>query len=364
MDREQVVITAEHVRAALNQMIYSTAQELPNPLENLWIVQQAAAQAPHSPHRTRFVLQELLTEIIREELSECRRIHGLEPPKARSSLAEIEEAIQLDGQTGNPVLIGWSWLYYRYVRDDLALLQRDYAANAIIEDRTLRRYQEYALTLLVRKLYQLECEARITFNRARLYRQLPVYTPVKLVGRAEAEQQWRRMLANLQPIHVQITGPAGCGKTTFAQEMVRQLIDQERVDQLLWLTSPPSLEAIQQQLDASLPHPITHRTAVVLDGLDNLRGRTNDVQMLLNTLAPAVVLLINATYLPLPETPARIRLDDLEANAAMTLIGSLLQASYPEEQFSEDELWAIWNAGGGNPGNIKQMVQAFHQLFP
>jgi hypothetical protein len=57
-------------------------------------------------------------------------------------------------------LIGWSWLYYAYVRVELHLSAAQFCEVAHIDPRTLRRYQKRAMLRLTARLIAGEQQAR------------------------------------------------------------------------------------------------------------------------------------------------------------------------------------------------------------
>jgi putative protein kinase ArgK-like GTPase of G3E family len=55
------------------------------------------------------------------------------------------------------------------------------------------------------------------------------------------EATWQRLVTCFQ-CHVYVTGAAGVGKTTFAETLIRRLIDADQIVRDIWLDAPPSCE--------------------------------------------------------------------------------------------------------------------------
>lgn len=363
-------ITVEAVSAALDRLIYTTAStEAAETLETLLVVQAHWDEptAPRTPRRNRIALQTLLTQLILSELVARRQGHGLATPNTDAPRPVEEAAIRSDGRCGNKVLLGWSWLYYAYVREDLGITQEAFAKLISVAPKTVQRYQNYALEQLTDRLIALERDARQAMHTKHLEIRLPSPVPVRLYGREGDQQQLEAVCDQRRPAHVQIIGANGVGKTAFVQETIRRAISQNRVDTLVWVDTPSSITDARSRIAQALQTPLSvreyalkYRTFIVLDEVSALAAELDALEALLADLASATVFLIGSTFLPLIEVPARVQLLPLKPSPAQQLILSLLHASYPEEAFYDEDAEIVYEAVGGNPTAIKKLVVDFH----
>ncbi len=165
-DSSHLEITETSVRAALDSLLYNlNTRERSGPLCGLRLVEQLllAHDAPDTALSRQMALAELLTGIITEIYQHHRRVQGLAAPLPDAPLdtafAQIAADAAVDAAAPNPELLGWGWLYYRYVRVDLALNRRQFAAAFGVEVRTLQRYARHGVRRLTERLIQREREA-------------------------------------------------------------------------------------------------------------------------------------------------------------------------------------------------------------
>lgn len=111
---------------------------------------------PHSQQSREYVLNRILTQTISDSFVRQRSVLGASAPRPDESRSEALAAIRLDGQTGNLELLGWSWLYYHFVRVDLQITAAEFCAQVNISPRTLRRYQRRALKRLTMQILEAE----------------------------------------------------------------------------------------------------------------------------------------------------------------------------------------------------------------
>ena len=77
-----------------------------------------------------------------------------------------------------------------------------------------------------------------------LLTQLPGSANERVWGRDQLLSHAYSILENNSPSHILVTGPEGIGKTAFAQALISELIDENRIDQLVWLEKPRSVEYV------------------------------------------------------------------------------------------------------------------------
>lgn len=155
-------ITMQQVKAVLTAQVNGIDVHLSNSLEALTLVNQIVFDPafPKCSYANKFVLVEILSALIRDELLRHRQVMGISDALPDRTRDEVFEAIARDQQTGNRELLGWSWLYYGYLRVDLCIQMKAFAQACYIDERTLRRYQECAMTRLTAILIKREWQAR------------------------------------------------------------------------------------------------------------------------------------------------------------------------------------------------------------
>ncbi len=369
--RCQCVISHQAVRAVLETLLYSASEYGKHPLEDLFLVDFAIAGPdwPESPYVRRYALHEILITAITDELANHRRVFNMRPPPDEGCITEAFAAIQTDARTGNPELIGWSWLYYRFVRVELALLPKDYCKAAGFDERTLRRYQNHAILRLTRRLMAEERRARQAYFRQRLYLELPSPAPVRLFGRQRELALVSRIWKNEAPCHIHVTGAAGVGKTVFIQEAVRGQIDGGQIDYLVWIESPLSVEHIYRHLSAVLPtersrlslrdFAAQYEIALILDDIEPLRAQKAALERLLDDLSNGIVWMSSRAYIALNNDQHHLALHDLDQQNALALIRWIGSKHWCGEDggMSDDLALSLWQQAGGNPGAIRRAVR-------
>lgn len=155
-------ITPQQVKAILVGQVNGINTRKSNPLEYLALVEQIVSSPdfPRSSHARKIVLVEILDRLIVDELTHHRQIMGINKPSAERTKAEVLQAIVRDQRTANRELLGWSWLYYGYVRVDLYIQMQEFAEVCHINERTLRRYQDCVLSRLTELLIKQEWAVR------------------------------------------------------------------------------------------------------------------------------------------------------------------------------------------------------------
>jgi hypothetical protein len=328
------------VRRALYRLRSLSKGNTDSPLVNLLLVDLLLLDPdfPAGPHRRTFAWEYLLVSLLHDQLARHRAIYALAPPHEAEHLQAAQTAIARDAQVGNSELLGWSWLYYFFVRTDLNITQERFAQLIHVDGRSVRRYQQYAIHQLTSSLFEQEWQARKDYRRQYLYTCLPRAKPVRLIGREAAFARADSLLNQPGINHLQVNGAPGIGKTAFVQEVVRAQIGAERFTTLVWIDHPSTVAATEQHLADQLllderclsvrDYLSLHRTAVVLDDLSHLETSVEAVEALLDDWSEATVILVNGQPLPLHNVPARLHLDALEPAEAFGLIQRLFQLNF------------------------------------
>jgi hypothetical protein len=160
-----VLINQQAVREALDNLVYTTRPIRPSPLIQLLLVQNLLSDSRLAGLEVQhFALSRLLTGCIRDPFIRQRRALELDNPDRYSTRQEALAAIAADAQMASPELLGWGWLYYRYVRVDLLITHDLFSQSAHIDRRTLRRYQQHGVKRLTLYLIEQEVQARSAYS--------------------------------------------------------------------------------------------------------------------------------------------------------------------------------------------------------
>jgi len=369
-------ISQQSVRLALDMLIYSTSRRQ-TPLLSLLLVDEFVANPdlPNSSHSREFALYQILTSTITSEFAQQRSVFDYSLPALTDTKVATIQMIQKDAETNSPELIGWSWLYHHYVRVDLNIDYEEFCNLVHIDVRTLRRYQHHTIKRLTNLLIKMEWDVRIQRRKRRLLSELPsagVFTP--LIGREEVSAFVKRMFVDAKPPHFQIVGARGVGKTAFVESVLYEQISLDKIDQLIWVQSPTSVEYISHFLSERLLPPegritlreylLTHRTVIVLDDVDLFCNEPATLRILLQNLSPAVVFMTCLHYISVPNI-VQITLPELFEQEAQLFTRNLLKKinknSAPIKAV-DHYLRSIWEPVGGNPLAIQLMIGSMAYL--
>lgn len=357
-------ISQASVSAALDTLIYPSKSAEPNPLERLLLVDLFISDPdlPLGEHIREFALQHILVHLISDELQAKRARLNFAALSEDENYGQAQQSIRIAAQTRNAELLLWTLLYYRYVRTDLALSQETLSDLINVDSRSLRRYFQYAVRQLTKRLISEEWTARIEQHRQKLYASLPRGVQLNLIGRDTLLEKVSKELSTCSLCHLYITGAAGIGKTSFAESVIRRLIDADRLDRVVWLNAPPSCEYVTRSVADALLEPQTilslrsyvqrYTTALILDNADDLLQRPEDLTELMRELSAAVVVLTSSVYVPLTEIHLHVPLSELDQPSTFALVGELMR-SHLHEHLDEDVAPWIWQNIGGNPLAVK-----------
>jgi tetratricopeptide (TPR) repeat protein len=356
----QPFISSESVHAALDAMVYTSTAQPPSPLESLAIVDHFISNPdlPLIAENREFALHQILISLITREYMLHRHNLGLSSPVLHAPLELATRDIRDDAQQHNPELTGWCLLYYRYVRVDLGLTIESIMPLAHIEQRTLRRYHNHATERLRDRLISEEWKRRIERRKVRLYANLPVSAPIPLIGRDKTLQQLQAALVDESLRHVLVTGPAGIGKSVLVQEFLRQQIDDERIDYLIWVENPGSVDFVRRYMheaflgdrNTSLKEfTLTYNVAIVLDHFDCTSHEcAGELQILLGELSSALVFVTSRIYIPLFQRIQHVPIKEMDEQDALTLIQNVMTA-FEGKDFDREYARLIYKTIGGNP---------------
>lgn len=352
-------ISRENVSSALSSLIHSSRDLKSNGLRHLLLVDLLLINPalPPGDNMRDYALKEVLVSTIISALSEHRAVFLLSPINQTASVDAVRYEIADTVEQGSTNLTIWSLLYYRYVRVDLNFSVEALSEVLAIHSRTISRYIEDGTELLKERLISAELAARQVHNRRRLYAALPYPVPVRILGREHLFQQVRELLGVISPFHILVTGKSGIGKTTFVQEVLRQEIDADRIDQLIWIENPSSVHFARQLIRESFQvdnqifsireYLALYRLVLVLDGISALATEQTEFEELLRELGAASVFLINPIPVSISGLGTHITLPEISLDAAYELVSELLPGREVDEKHEYTHI--LYNQFGGNP---------------
>lgn len=355
-------ISVEFVRSALDALIHLGQNRRPNPLHYLALVDQivSAPEFPRIEHHREYALETLLIRIIIDTYDHYQRLYGLPPISGDISLAAGLQALRQCRTIGASNLIGWTVLYFRYVRVDLDIANETFCDVFGIDARTLRRYHQRILRQMTDILVNQEWELRAQLWRQHLYNNLPSTLAVHLWGRDTDLKRFRKAILSGDTFHFLITGVAGIGKTAFTQELIRSLIDDQFITRLIWLSEPPSVEAIQNHVrDELLAEDVgltirdclnQSRVAIVLDGVETVLTQNPDgLIAILGDLEQAVVCMTSQIYVPVATQLTHLTLNELKRQDIICMIEEIGNNRYLINEDLPHLASLIADGVGGNP---------------
>ncbi|MCB9454865.1 MAG: tetratricopeptide repeat protein [Anaerolineaceae bacterium] len=371
-DAQKPFISVEFVRAALDALIYIGQNRRPNPLHYLALVDQiiSAPEFPRIEHHREYALETLLLGIITDTYDHYRRLHGLLPISGDISLAAALDALRQCRETGAFNLMGWTVLYFRYVRVDLDITNEMFCNMFGVDARTLRRYLQRVLRQVTDILVNQEWELRAQLWRQHLVNSLPSTRAVRLWGRDTDLKNVRKAILSGDAYHFLITGVAGIGKTAFTQELIRRLIEDQFIDRLIWLSEPPSVQAVQDHIRDELLAKDTRltirdclaqsRVAIILDGAEAvLTQNANGLITLLTDLDQAIVCMTSQILVPVATELTYVILSELRRQDVVSMIEEIGNMRYPIDGELQHLASLIADGVGGNP---QAVLLAFYNI--
>ncbi len=345
-------VTVASIRCAFDHMIYTTAEKQPLSLENLSLVATYLRkhELPDIDHIRSFALREILAGIVQTHLIALQNLYNIQGPETFRSSEEIRSVIEAIGRTGSPELIGWSWLYFRFIQVGFSISSQEFSEAINVDERTLRRYQSHSIHRVCEALVRLEIQDRRHQRMNLLKRTLPptaFTTP--LIGREALLGPLVSLLSGKEPHRVFVTGASGVGKTRLVAEVAKHLIEQEVIERLFWLDA--------QQGTGRLPEmEIGPNALIVLDGSENRKA----IQSLIERCADTNLIVTGLWQDELFEFDHMLHIDELCARPAIQLILHQAERYWSEEEgmMSEAEAEGIYAEVGGNP---RKIMQAVHQ---
>jgi tetratricopeptide (TPR) repeat protein len=372
MVRSEPFISRESVRAVLEGMLYPTGEESSS-LEYLTLVDEFLIEnnIPFAENQRLFAIRSLVSNLITHQLSSHRYNFGLPPADTGENLEQARHSIQADVRQQSAELVGWSLLYYRYVRVDLNLTPANFSALTHTDERTLRRYQVNSIERLRDALTAQEAQIRSNRKRLHLLTALPNGRPVGMVGRMELVRGVRHLLRDNLPAHLLVTGSTGIGKTSFAHLLLYEQIMADELDKIVWINGAESTTFAEHYVRQSLlpdnsqmdirDYLAGHRVVVVFDDIQELVEDIVSFQKLIMTLADASIIVIHTIYIALASNFKHILLPELTKDDTFAIAASS-RSTWANQEDLEDYVEDLWHITGGNPLAIKLAVNSMNNL--
>lgn len=366
MPSGEVYITETAVRAVLDQWITPSSQGSQSPLEALVLVDAFLSDpaTPLTDHRREFALNEIFYAMIEHELLLQRDKLNI-PSAIPRTFDEAIQQIHQDNLPGSQLLIGWSLLYHCYCRRDLNISFDEFGNQIGVVERSFRRYRSSAIRELTTLLIKKEFEARREHLSRLLVAELPISTQnVTLFGRDALQQSILQQITDKPDATILVSGGVGVGKTTFTTRILEHQIAQERLDYLVWVDSPLSLDEVFHSIAHKLKIAGAHilkewlsiyQTAIVIDNADAVLP---DLEKICLELTHALLFVICKQQVQSRFIDTLIVLKELEQSDAIKLIehAAKRSVSASEIDLKKNADWVLRRAGG-NPSAIILMLQ-------
>lgn len=328
----------------------------------------------HPEYILGYAVDSVLTLHIIHHYTRLRTIFGLSPPNLDANLDECERCIAEDAanRTGSERLLAWSWLYHRYVRAELNISSPLFAKHISRDRRSLLRYRQVTLDILVRSLTEAEQTVQDQNRNFRLLAAIPGVPDPVFYGRDHLINWIDSRIAIGRPAHFVITGGPGTGKTEFVQAAARRWVSNPKFPgffEIIWIHDPPNTQSIYhricERLNQTLAHDIqSERNAlvelraylhkypvlIVVDSLDFVETPAEVANEIVTTLGTATICLISRSNLVVNVPVEMIVMRDLDQDEIRQFcLGKTdLDANSAAELASELKLQV-----GGNPLAIK-----------
>ena len=345
----QSILMAGH--RVLDAEIYSALSTL--------LMVKALQNDPTLPRLERsnvYAVSFVLIEAVRTLLKRNRILVGLASDLELEYKIAFEADIDLDGKSENNILIGLSYLYHCHIRADLNLSQHEFAELCAVVPRTLRRYQDDAISEIWRYLIEEERKLRVLYQRAWLKSKTPA-PPATFFGRDDELRKLRQRLSDSRNTKVMISGGYGVGKSALVQVFLHDLIDSIPedllVDDVSWVMCSQDIETtLNNILNQLVPHDVDttlqnwlelHNVVIVIDNVDYIAA-ISDVKQLLDTLSPSCVIMTSRTFMASSVFDLNIPLNGLRIGHTQQIIDKLTLY-----EVSADETAHIYRFTHGNP---------------
>lgn len=255
------IITAKEFQEAYRSLSKANLLEY-NPLRGFMLAKQYALihYQSENPTSLTYAAIHILESLVIDRLTDLRQKFDLPAPDTAASLKQVIADIRNDVRTDNTHLIGFSYIYHRYIRSDLEFSVEKLETHFALIKRSLRRYANRELEELRLSLIEAEMQQRRQHWQELSKRKLPKFHGVQLAGQTRYIQHLVDQFLYKNVYHIYLYGKKQSGKSTLAQQTASALIDQSFVDQIVYLdfrqlSVTPTLDNFLELIETQLPIP-------------------------------------------------------------------------------------------------------------
>ncbi len=357
------IISIESITTALKKLDYSSQGQSDNHvLQNLQLIDfyLQSANRPLAENIRTWMLNKILVDFITSALNEIRHYFDLKPISDKQSRQNEAKSLSEVSQLESPELLGWSIRYVRYVRPELGFSMQEIAELLHVNERTVRRYQGISINKLRDILIEAEWQTRKEQQVSYLKSQIP-HQIIDIVGR---ENELVTIFSHLDqsfssPIF--ITGETGIGKSAVCAKVAYTLIDEKKIDYLIWLRQPNDFGAIQTKIwNVISPHVIQkhwreilehQKLLFIIEDVDALVDKPEWDDLLIN-LQNAYVLITSEKSSPHFPNIHNIHLKPLSRKSSHILLEQFFA-----NRLSDIQADTIIDSTFGNPRKIIEISQ-------
>ncbi|MCB9438400.1 MAG: ATP-binding protein [Anaerolineales bacterium] len=237
---QHAVLTQDSLKAAY-ETIRRSQPLADHPLYR-WVLLQQNLTAPHALRNRQYrqyLLEDLLLDMLTATFDTLRSHITLSAVNIHDPIEAIVADLATISRRGSPLLIGYAYLYYRYVRAELDFSTEDLAKALFQNERTLRRYIDAAWQHLYLTLVRHEHAAREQTQRIRCEQAMPNLPIIPLVEQQQLVDRAVYSFRQSQINSLLISGEKGSGKTSLLYQVGHQLITDQLVGDVTWLDLQP-----------------------------------------------------------------------------------------------------------------------------
>lgn len=357
-------LSIKHVQLALDSLLYITSRT-ERPLGDLLLIDRilTTPEFPSTAYEYQFAMWELLTTTITKTYHHHRKVHRLDIPSEDCHIDSVLTYILQESQIHNPELLGWSWLYHRYVRFELGITKVHFGEVMGFDKQTSHRYSQHGVRRLTERLIYEERKLKREYRQNWLCTRLPSPMSPSLFGRDRVLDQMAQLVSTTPTIHLQITGSQGNGKTSLVHKFLLQWVNQHNLDDLIWVNASTSIAEIRTTIKSAFlgdsefttlaGYFRRYRVAIVIDEAD--RVYQNALDDLLAELGGALVIVIGRECRNYTHIHESLQITALEAADAKTYI-RYLGGQYSRGAdyiLTGEEVEQIYTGAGGHPAKIR-----------
>lgn len=362
-----VAISVNSVQAVLDSLIFAQTKPLAMSLQNLFVVEKAVADrsTPRGDEDRLYIIQSILINVISSNIKQLRAQLSRHFAFG-DNIHQATKALSQDMVSDSHWHMAWSILYYLYVEVNLDLTIDKIADIANLDAKTIRRYRNRGVKFLTQNLWQLEKQARQAFRHDRILARLSPINWDAYYGYLEETQSIMDGIETNKFRTILVAGYTGSGKTTFLKHIVRQLVLQEMIDDILWIRSPKTIEevvsSIERYFSTEFNFDISNifsvfRCAIVIDNADIAIQSPQWDEIVYKTSGSYLLTSISSLdTINDTSSQAFIALKNLEHS----VVKQLIHDHFPDEVLNSDE---VMKHTCGNPRKIWQFlnVRRYHR---